>query len=190
MIVGPLRHLAATSSRYKFHSEQTFDKLSFVRSPARNVMEEASDAVPTGAPCRGRFKLGDACDPRPGAKREGQRRADHPAPRTAHHRGERQARVGLWHPPAKRRLWPHDRSRPALSRSRRKRHWRTEPDPLAWPHAALAPGRRARDFRPGDPCGRQRGLRFPPAVRRHVLDALASGTAGAGADDGAAHYPR
>ena len=42
----------------------------------------------------------------------------------------------------------------------------------------------------GPPNGRQRGLRLPLALRRHVLDALASGAAGAGADGGAAHHPR
>ncbi len=98
--------------------------------------------------------------------------------------------VGLWHPTAKRDLWPHDRSRQALSRSGRKRHRRTEPDPLAWADAAMAAGRRAGDFRPSDSRGRQRRLRLSLAFRRHVLDALASGAAGAGADDGAAHHPR
>jgi FtsP/CotA-like multicopper oxidase with cupredoxin domain len=40
-----------------------------------------------------------------------------------------------------------------------------------------------------DPARRQRRLRFPAALWRHVLDALPSGTAGAVADAGAADHP-
>ena len=87
-------------------------------------------------------------------------------------------------------LWPHDGGRQAVSRSRRKRHRRAEPYPLAWADAALAAGRRAGDFRTPDSCGRQRGLRLPLALRRHVLDALASGAPGTAADERAAHHPR
>ena len=43
---------------------------------------------------------------------------------------------------------------------------------------------------PSDSCGRQRGLRLPLALRRHVLDALASGAPGTAADERAAHHPR
>jgi hypothetical protein len=87
-------------------------------------------------------------------------------------------------------LWRHDQGRQALSCSRRKRHRRTEPDPLAWANAAVAARWRAGDFRTPNPFGRQRGLRFPTSLWRHVLDALASGAAGTAADDGAADHPR
>ena len=42
---------------------------------------------------------------------------------------------------------------------------------------------------PADPAGRQRRLRLPAALRRHVLDAFPSGAAGAAPDGGAADHP-
>ena len=84
----------------------------------------------------------------------------------------------------------HDGGRQALPCPGRKRDRRAEPDPLARADAALAAGRRAGDFRTANSRRRQRGLRLPVALRRHVLDALASGAAGARPDDGAPHHPR
>src|SRR5262249_6023109 len=55
---------------------------------------------------------------------------------------------------------------------------------------AVTPRRRARHSSAADPARRQRRLRFPSALWRHVLDALPSRTAGAIADAGAAHHPR
>ena len=67
-----------------------------------------------------------------------------------------------------------------------------EPSLIHW-HGLTPPWRQ--DGVPGIsgppiPAGRQRRLRFPVALRRHVLDALASGPAGAAADGRAAHHPR
>jgi len=62
-------------------------------------------------------------------------------------------------------------------------------NPLARAYPALATRRRAGHFRTPDSPRRQRRLRFPVALRRHVLDALPSGPAGAAADGRAAHHP-
>ena len=61
---------------------------------------------------------------------------------------------------------------------------------MARADAAVAAGRRAGDFGSANSAGRQRRLRLPAALRRHVLDAFASGPAGTAPDDRPAHHPR
>src|SRR5216683_1412750 len=92
------------------------------------------------------------------------------------------AQSGRWYVRA------HDRGGKAVPGPRRKQDQSAEPDPLAWPHPALAAGRGARHFRPADPAGRQRRLRFSAALWGHVLDALPRGAAGTVADVGAADH--
>jgi len=144
---------------------------------------------------RRRCGLGRAARCRPGANIEGRRqrrrgRADDPPARAPQHRGERQGGLGLWHPPGGRDLRPQDRGGQTVSCSGRERHRRAEPHPLARDDAALAAGWRAGDFRPAHSCRRKRRLRLPLKVRRHVLDALPSGPAGAVAHGRAAYHPR
>ena len=184
-------HSSANNGRSS--SIRTRDLVTVIRAPFRREVQSGGlHAIPTRGHCGRRCGPGRAANSRPSANLDGRRRggADNPSARAPRHRGERQDGVGLRHPAAKWDLWHNDRGRQGLSRPGRKRHWRAEPDPLARNDAAVAAGRGAGDFRTRNSFGRQRRLRFPPALRRHVLDAFPPGPAGADVDGRAAHHPR
>ena len=114
---------------------------------------------------------------------------DPPRP-AAQHRSERKAGLGARHSPAGWHTGPYHRSGKAVSGSRRQRARCADSHPLAWLDASLAAGWRSWRLRAADPARRQRRIRLPAALRRHVLDAFAPGPTRTGAPRGTAHHSR